>query len=203
MRGRLSSGDGQSARLRSAATLAIICFVYWMMTVVTLPILTADVYDPVVQSISALALGRFGALMNVAFFAFGVGSLALAFGLYRAVHNTVAAPLLLAVASVLWFLLGALQTEPGGAESVAHFAVALTSFLLILVVMFLFARRFRGDARWRSFALPTLVWAIVAVAAFCLIPLLGDEVFGVSERVFVAVWVSWLLATAIRLRSLA
>lgn len=183
--------------------MAIICFVYWMVTVVALPILTADVYDPVVQSISALALGRFGALMNVAFFAFGVGSLALAFGLYRAVHDTVAAPLLLAVASVLWFLLGALQTEPGGAESVAHFAVALTSFLLILVVMFLFARRFRGDARWRSFALPTLVWAIVAVAAFCLIPLLGDEVFGVSERVFVAVWVSWLLATAIRLRSLA
>lgn len=197
------SVTGKLVRLRSAATLAIFCFVYWVVTVVALSIVSADVYDPVRQSISALALGRFGTLMNVAFFAFGVGGLALAFGLYRTVYDAAVAPLLLALDGVLWFLLGALQTGPGRAEYAAHFTTASTSFLLILVVMFLFARRFRDDARWRSFALPTLVWAIVAVAAFCLMPLLGDEVFGASERIFVAVWVSWLLATAIRLRSLA
>ena len=167
-----------------------------------LSILTADEYDPVAQSISALALGRFRTLMNTAFFAFGIGSLALAFGLYRSVYDALAASLLLAVASVLWFLLGVFETGPGGAGSTIHSIVALTSFLLILVVMFLFARRFRGDARWRSFALLTLIWAVIAAGALFLMPLLGDEVFGVSERVFVAVWVSWLLATALRLRSM-
>ena len=84
-----------------------------------------------------------------------------------------------------------------------HGVVALTSFVLILVVMFLFVWRFRGDARWWSFALPTLVWAIVAVGALLSIPLLGEGLFGVSERVFVAVFVSWLLVTAIRLRSIS
>lgn len=191
------------AQLRSAATLAIIAYVYWVATVIVLPVLTADVYDPVEQSISALALGRFGALMDAAFLAFAIGSFALAFGLYRAVRDAVIAPLLLAVASVLWFLLGVFRTGPEGTEATIHFAVALTSFLLIVVVMFVFVRRFRDDTRWRSFARPTLVWAIIAVEAFFLIPILGDRLFGVSERVFIGSWVSWLLATAIRLRSVA
>jgi len=78
--------------------------------------------------------------------------------------------------------------------------VALTSCLLIVVVMFLFARRFRSDAYWWPFALPTLVWVTIAVGAFLLIPILGDGLFGVSERVFVGSWVSWLLPTAIRPR---
>lgn len=184
------------------ATLAIIAYVYWVVTVIVLPVLTADVYDPVEQSISALALGRFGALMDAAFFVFAIGSFALAFGLYQAVRGAVVAPLLLTVASVLWFLLGIFRTGPGGTEATIHFAVALTSFLLIVAVMFLFARRFHGDARWRPFALPTLVWATIVVGAFLLIPILGGGLFGVSERVFIGSWVSWLLATAIRLRSL-
>ncbi len=193
---------GESGQLRWAGTLAIITYVYWFVTVVVLPVLTSDEYDPVEQGISALAIGRFGALMDAAFFAFAIGSLALSFGLYRSVDAALAAPLLLAVTSVLWFLLGVFHTGPGGTEPFIHGIVALTSFVLILVVMFLFAQRFRGDALWRSFALPTLVWAIVAVGALFSIPLLGDGLFGVSERVFVAVFVSWLLATAIRLRSL-
>ncbi len=194
---------GKSGQLRLVGTLAIITYVYWLVTVVALPILTAGEYDTVEQGISALAIGRFGALMDAAFFVFAIGSFALSFGLYRSVDAALAAPLLLAVTSVLWFLLGVFHTGPGGSESFIHGIVALTSFVLILVVMFLFAGRFRGDARWRSFALPTLVWAIVAVGALFAIPLLGDELFGVSERVFVAVFVSWLLVTAIRLRSIS
>ncbi len=183
--------------------MAIITYVYWLVTVVALPVLTAGEYDPVEQGISALAIGRFGAFMDAAFFAFAIGSFALAFGLYRSVDTAPDASLLLVVTSVLWFLLGIFHTGPGGTEPFIHGILALTSFVLILAVMFLFAGRFRSDARWRSFALPTLVWAIVAVGALFSIPLLGDRLFGVSERVFVAVFVSWLLVTAIRLRSIS
>lgn len=193
---------GGSTQLRSVATLAIVGFAWWIVTALALQILAADVNNPVEQSISELALGRFGTFMDVAFFAFGIGSLALAFGLYRSVYNALVAPLLLAVAGVLWFLLGVFQTGSGVAGPAIHGGVASASFLLILVVMFLFARRFRGDARWRSFALPTSIWAIVAAGALFSIPLLGEEVFGLSERVFVAVFVSWLLVTAIRLRTM-
>ncbi|CAN5198155.1 hypothetical protein BH24ACT19_BH24ACT19_11080 [soil metagenome] len=193
---------GGSKQLRSVATLAIVGFVWWIVTALALQILAAGANDPVEQSISELALGRFGTFMDVAFFAFGIGSLALAFGLYRSVYDALVAPLLLAVAGVLWFLLGVFQTGPDRTGPAIHGSVASASFLLILVVMFLFARRFRGDARWRSFALPTSIWAIVAAGALFSIPLLGEEVFGVSERVFVAVFVSWLLVTAIRLRIL-
>ncbi len=193
---------GGSTQLRSVATLAIVGFAWWIVTALALQILAADVNNPVEQSISELALGRFGTFMDVAFFAFGIGSLALAFGLYRSVYNALVAPLLLAVAGVLWFLLGVFQTGSGVTGPAIHGGVASASFLLILVVMFLFARRFRGDARWRSFALPTSIWAIVAAGALFSIPLLGEEVFGLSERVFVAVFVSWLLVTAIRLRTM-
>ncbi len=194
---------GKSGQLRLVGTLAIITYVYWLVTVVALPVLTAGEYDPVEQGISALAIGRFGAFMDAAFFAFAIGSFALAFGLYRSVDTAPDASLLLVVTSVLWSLLGIFHTGPGGTEPFIHGILALTSFVLILAVMFLFAGRFRGNARWRSFALPTLVWAIVAVGALFSIPLLGDELFGVSERVFVAVFVSWLLVTAIRLRSIS
>jgi hypothetical membrane protein len=196
----------ETAQTRPAATLAIFCFVWWTANVILLPLLRNDGYDPVEQAISELALGRFGTLMDVAFFVLGIGGLALASGLYRSVSGASAPSLLLGVAGLLWFLLGIFQTGPDGlatgAEAVLHGAIASTSFLLIVVAMFLFVRRFQGDPEWRLFALPTLVWAIAAVAAFLSIPLLGQEAFGVSERLFVAVWLSWLLVTAVRLRSL-
>ncbi|MDQ4062928.1 MAG: DUF998 domain-containing protein, partial [Actinomycetota bacterium] len=122
-----------------------------------------------------------------------------AFGLYRSVDAALSAPLLLAVTSVLWFLLGIFHTGVCGTEPFIHGILALTSFVLILIVMFASAWRFRSDTRWRSFVLPTFLWAIVAVVALFSIPLLGDGLFGVSERVFVGVFVSWLLVTAIRL----
>ncbi|PLS84355.1 MAG: hypothetical protein CYG60_18360, partial [Actinobacteria bacterium] len=97
---------------------------------------------------------------------------------------------------------GFFKTGSSGVGAAVHGAVATTSFLLILIVMFLFARSFRGDERWRSFATPTAAWAVVAVGALFSIPVLGEEVFGVSERLFVAVFVSWLILTAIRLRGM-
>ena len=176
---------------RRAATLALAGFAFWAVVVVALPVLTPDDYDPIEQSISALALVRFGELMDAAF---------LAFGLHRSVDGALLAPLLLAICGLLWFLLGFFRTGSAGLGAAVHGAVATTSFLLILVVMFLFARVFGRDGRWRSFARPTVLWAVVAVAAFFSIPVLGEEVFGASERFFVTVFVSWMMATAVCLR---
>ena len=187
-------------RARAAATLALAGFAFWAIVVVALPVLTPDAYDPIKQSISALALVRFGGFMDAAFLAFGLGSVALAFGLYRSVDGTLLAPLLLAACGLLWALLGFFRTGSVGIGAVVHGAAATTSFLLIIVVMFLFAERFGGDGRWRPFARPTAAWAVLAVGALLSIPALGEEVFGASERLFVAVFVSWMVAAAVRLR---
>ena len=190
-------------RPRAMATLALAGFGFWLAVVVALPVLTPDAYDPVEQSISALALVRFGGFMDAAFLAFGLGSVALAFGLYRSVEGVPLAPLLLAVCGVLWTLLGFFRTGSAGIEATVHGAVATASFLLIIVVMMLFARSFRDVERWRSFATPTAAWAVVSVVALFSIPTMGEEVFGASERVFVAAFVSWMMATAMRLRFVA
>ena len=185
--------------IRWEAVLALAGFTFWLVVVAALPVLTPDAYDGVEQSISALALVRFGGFMNAAFLAFGLGSVALAVGLYRSVDGALLAPLLLATCGLLWSLLCFFRTGSAGVGAAVHGTVATTSFLLIVVVMFVFARSFRDDERWRSFATPTAAWAVVAVGALFSIPVLGEEVFGISERLFVAVFVSWLIFTAIRL----
>ena len=188
------------ARCHAAATLALAGFAFWLAVVVSLPVLTPDAYDPVEQSISALALVRFGGFMNAAFLAFGLGSVALAYGLHRSLGDARLAPLLLAACGLLWALLALFRTGSAGIGAAVHDTVATASFLLIVVVMFLFAGAFRGDGRWRSFAGPTAVWAVVAVGALLSIPLLGEGLFGISERLYVAAFVSWMVTTAIRLR---
>lgn len=187
------------ASVEQAAELALAGFAFWAVVVVSLPVLT-DAYDPVEQSISALSLTRFGVFMDAAFLAFGLGSVALAFGLHRLVDGTALAPLLLAVCGLLWGMLGFFETGSEDTGAAIHAAAATISFLLILVVMSVYARVFRGDARWRSFARPTAVWSAVAFVALCSIPVLGEDLFGASERLYVAAFVSWLVATAVRLR---
>lgn len=199
-RERNTTGSTYGATGR-AATLALAGFGFWLVVVVALPVLTPDAYDPVEQSISALSLVRFGRFMDAAFLAFGLGSLALAFGLYRSMGGAMLAPLLLAACGLLWSMLAFLRTGPDGIVAVLHGAVAAVSFLLIVVVMLLFAVGFRRDARWRAFARPTAAWTIVAAGALFAIPVLGEGLFGVSERLFVAAFVSWMVATAVRLRS--
>lgn len=189
-------------RPRAAATLALAGFGLWTLVVVGLPLLTPDAYDPVEQSISALALVRFGGFMDAAFLSFGLGSVALAFGLYRSVAGALLAPVLLAACGLLWSMLAFFRTGPAGVEASIHGAAATASFLLIVVVMFLFAAVFRGDERWRPVAPPTAAWAVIALGALFLIPVLGEGIFGVSERLFVAAFVSWMVATAVRLRFL-
>ena len=176
-------------------------FAFWLVVVVALPVLTPDAYDGVEQSISALALVRYGGFMNAAFLAFGLGSVALAFGLYGSVDGALIAPVLLGVCGLLWTSLAFFETGSAGVEAVVHDAAATTSFLLILVVMSLFARSFRRVEGWRSFSAPTAAWTIVGVVALCSIPVLGEAVFGASERLFVAAFVSWMTVTALRLRS--
>jgi hypothetical protein len=46
-------------------------------------------------------------------------------------------------------------------------------------------------------ATPTLVWAVTAVATFFLIPLSGSAYFGLAQRIFLTVILTWALTTTL------
>ncbi|MDQ2969222.1 MAG: hypothetical protein M3R37_13015 [Actinomycetota bacterium] len=48
-------------------------------------------------------------------------------------------------------------------------------------------------------AVSTLVWAIAAAVAFVLVIVLGEQNQGTSERIYLAIYVSWLVAVSVRL----
>jgi flagellar biosynthesis protein FliR len=81
--------------------------------------------------------------------------------------------------------------------------MGLASFALVTAAMFVCSVQFRRNPAWHRFALPTLVWALCTVGAFFLVPVLGSDRFGVAQRVFLAVWLSWPMAVAVRARRMA
>ncbi len=189
---------------RWPAVVALIGTVWWLAMVIGLHLLNVDQYNPIGQAVSDLAYARLGFLLDIAFIALGFGTLTLAYGLLRSVAQVVGAPLFLAIAGVLLALSGVFQTDPpDGLKTTSgtiHNTIGLIAFILMVAVMFRFAWRFRRDPRWRSFALPTLIWAAVAADAAVLFPVLGASEFGIAQRIFILIWWSWLFVTALRLR---
>lgn len=196
---RVSSYD------RRTATLTTLLILSWPTLVAVLHVLKADHYQPAEQAMSELAVGPYGNLMTVAFTLLGLGILVLAAGLRRQFPGALAGPLLLTLVGAFVMLSAVFETNgqgvPATTASRIHEGVGVAAFVLVTVAMFVFAWRFRRDPSWRSFALPTLMWAIVTAAAFLAFPLLEEKAFGIAQRLFVATWLSWLVAVALRLRA--
>jgi Protein of unknown function (DUF998) len=185
---------------RSLAAAAFVGLATFPVVVVILNLVHGARYHPLRQAMSELALGRAGWLMAIAFSAMGAGTLLLAVVLRRTTGSRIA-PVLLAIAGLLDFVSASIHTDPSNAATTTthgtiHNAAGIATFGLVVLAMFISARTFRRDAAWRRFARPTLVWAVCAVGTFFLIPALGDGRFGLAQRIFVAAWLSWLLAAA-------
>jgi uncharacterized RDD family membrane protein YckC len=50
--------------------------------------------------------------------------------------------------------------------------------------------------------MPSLVWGVAAFVTFLLVPfdLLGADHFGIAQRLFLAVWLSWPIGLTVHLR---
>ena len=176
---------------------------WFVVAVLLLHVLKSADYDFAEQTLSEFAVGRYGFLMTSAFVALGVGELTLGVGLWKAVEGARFAPSLLFLGGLVDLTSAIFEADLTGAASTTHGAihdgVGALGAVLVVPTLLSFAWRFRRDARWRSFALPTLVWALAAVGGFGLVIALGDQNQGLSQRVFIAVYVSWLLAVSVRL----
>lgn len=179
------------------ALLGVIGVVYWVTTLVVLTLVNRSSYDSLRQPGSELALGRFGWAMDVAFFVLGIGLAGLGLAFDKALGRVRALPWLLAVVGLLLFLSGLVHTEMGsGTRPSIHNMLGLGAFVLTIMVMFGASRAFRKEARWHRMAIPTLVWAFAALGTFFLVPIMGESLLGLAQRIFVATTFSWYLLVA-------
>ena len=156
-------------------------------------------YHPLSQAVSELALGRGGWLMAIAFCSLGTGTLFLAAMLHRLDARPRIAPYLIAVSGLLSYVSAIVHADgPHGSTTHGqiHQAVGIATFILMISGMFALVRPFRRDPRFHSLATPTLLWACAAVGGFFLIPVSGAAYFGVAQRIFLAIILSWALTVA-------
>lgn len=190
--------------VRSVVTAALGCLMFFPAAVIALQVIQADDYSIASQAMSELALGKAGWLMTLAFLALGSGTVLLGISIRVSLPRARVLFGCLLLAGALDVVSAIFRTNGAGPETTSssiHQLAGLSTFVLITTGMFASVRTFRRDAAWRSFAFPTLAWAAASVATFFLVPIIGDANFGVAQRIFVAVWLSWLIVLAARLRN--
>jgi hypothetical protein len=185
--------------IRGAAGLALAGLLTWPAIVLLLHLVQLGEYDPQQQAISELARGRGGALMALAFTAFGVGTAAFGVALHNATRARVA-PVLLCLAGVADVVSAVFRADVGTTHTLVghiHEVTGMVTFGLIVTAMIATVRPLNRLPGGAVLARATAVWVAGPVATFFLIPILGDDRFGIAQRVFIATWLSWLVTGAL------
>lgn len=169
--------------------------------VITLNVIQHRHYDPVKQAISELALGTGGSAMILAFCSLGAGIAMLAVIVRRRDRTARVVPTMLALAAVLAGpMSAAFHTDLTGTPTTLHGTIhndaGLAAFLLLLAAMVVSSFAFARDPFWQGHVTATRVFAAAGTASFFLIPGLGGDHFGISQRLFVGSFVCWLILTA-------
>ena len=192
--------------------LAIAFFAYFAIALIGLHFLRPD-YTPVDHMISDYAVGRFGWIMTTAFISVSLGCLCLAIGLGRDGPKTVLvaiARVLMGIASLGLLVTAAFQTD---LETVmvntTHGNIHTLSFLVNIVSLFLAALSLSvsmgADAHWKSLRTPALILVAALAIAFVAqaMTLHRGAPYGITNRIFVVVLISWLMLIAVRLRTVS
>jgi hypothetical membrane protein len=149
------------------------------------------------ESISSHAVGSYGWLQRSTFFALGLSSLVLALGLRSTTAPTPLARagwVLVAVWGVGAILGGTYPADDTYGD--VHGAIATVSFVAIAVAILLLARSFALDPRWRPLAGPSQLLGGAAALTGLLTAATAASWFGVSERLFIATVLCWLVLAA-------
>jgi len=179
--------------------------------VIALHIVQRADYHPLSDAVSQLADGRAGWLMWIAFCSAGTGLICFGILHRRLVERSRTAPVLLAAAGLLAYVAAVFHADPENATTTTlhdeiHQIASLVAFVFLIIAMFVSSRRFRLDSRWQHLARPTLIWASCALATLLLTLTLNtvdDSLFGLGQRIFIATWLTWTIATSAHARALA
>lgn len=201
------SSDPKPHRATGLSIAAIIILSTAFLAVLALHFVQTDL-DPVRDVMSGYANGPFGNLMTFAFYALGIGTIVLAVRLQRSTDRTWA-PITISIAlgfgGMALILAGVFEVErpgvPDTLNEIVHSNGAIAGFVLIVLAMVLFPYVCYRDERWESFLFPSLIFAIVAVAAAAFSPVApSTTIAGVAQRVLAVVVFGWVLLVAIWMR---
>ncbi|MEH0194300.1 DUF998 domain-containing protein [Caulobacter sp. CCNWLY153] len=169
-------------------------------------------YTPVDHMISDYAVGRFGWLMTTAFVALALGCLTLGLGMAVAGPRSLpgrAAVLLLWVATLGLLVTATFPTDLETAATTMTGNIHTASFLVNVISMILcsllFTVGFHQSEDWRGYRWVGLALAIALLVAFIaqFLTLHRGAPYGLTNRLFVALLMIWLIATARQLRRIA
>ena len=208
------------------ALLGIFGQAFFVVVVALLPFFNPG-YSSADDAISGLLLGPYGFVLSGAFFAAGIGSLALAVGIHRTTRGMRGA-LSGCVLIGLWALGVALagvvlvdaQGNPTESATILHLTGAGLAFSSAPTGMLVLSRVFARDAQWSSFYPLSLALGFAAVVALIdmttiliglsnLVETLGPgarrsvEGVGIIQRVFVVTVILWMALAASQLRFIA
>ncbi|HLV99188.1 MAG TPA: DUF998 domain-containing protein [Ktedonobacterales bacterium] len=176
--------------------------------VVALHFLRPDL-NPTRRFISDYAIGPHGMLMNLAFWACGLGMLALVVGLYFGVaqEGRSWAGLALLTVSGVCILVATLfhdapQASPAIVLDTVHDSIVQISLFSLALAALTWSIRFRRDKTWRVFArlaLPMALMMLLALLGFILTP---TRFLGLSERILLGLYLVWVCGVLVKLESL-
>ena len=176
-------------------------------------------YDSLSTYVSALSLGPRGWIQMVNFVILGALMLAFAAGVASEFQSGKASrggPILLSIIAILFMVSGPLVMDPTGTplnqvtvHGTIHGLAGGIIFILMPISCFVFLRRFRVDANWRSLQWWTLALGIIITAAVILLTISSKQpavqnVFkdwlGLIQRTIIVPFMFWVFIFALGLR---
>jgi hypothetical protein len=195
-------GDPAARRL---GAVALACTAAFALAAFALQFARGDL-DWIRAPLSFYLVGPWGAALQAAYCALGVGLAALAAGLYRnsQAHARSGAPVLLFVAAGVALMVTALAhtnlpSRSPTLQGWLHGVAAQTAFLCVTTAMLLQAAWFRRDRFWRTHARGALSLAAVAFVAVWVLALWRAAPRGLAQKCVIAIIVAWLALAAWRL----
>lgn len=189
---------------RSLAAMALAGVGVFIVLVLLLHPLKTQSYDMSTDPVSNYALGDFGYLMTTAFVSAGLGHVALAVALHRRLRRWLKPSLLTLVGVCLLasavFEADPRDTDPATTHGLIHGLVGVFAFLVMALTPLVFAGSLRLVPAGGRLARSSLVFGIGTVATFLAVPLgFRDAYFGIGQRIFLALYLSWLIMMALAL----
>lgn len=175
-------------------------------------------YEPLRMFVSALSLGPRGWIQIANFILLGLLLLVFTWGIASEFPTGKASrggPILLTIIAVLFIIAGILVMDPSGTPSnqvtvhgTIHGLAGGIIFILMPICCFVFLRRFRTEADWRSMRWWTLVLGIIIAAAVILLTIsskvsgtqsLFTDWLGLIQRFIIIPFMLWVFLVALRL----
>jgi len=195
------------------SALATICMIgvvlFWVILFIAQSLNPG--YNPIVQSVSDLALGPYGWLQTIDFFLLAFVVISLGFGFYYGMHKKRGLRIVIVLFGAMAFgeiITGVFQVDwvktPMSIHALVHQAGASVSAIAFPVAAFMLLPSLRADPYWKGLVKYTFVVAVsmlaLEITREVLLPTTWLNLwFGLYEKVLLVNSLVWIEVMAIRL----